>query len=304
MSTNSDRHEAYNLGWKLAHVIKGRAHRSLLDTYVTERRQIAQELITFDHKLSRLYSDGPSPHTSNKTENDLETFKDVVEKGTLFASGVTVKYGSNITISEIGEQPAPEATNGRFLTGHILGKQWLAPKVPIGMRMPSYKVLNQADARPWHLQERLPSNGTWRILVFAGDLRDASQLARYEALGQALSSSDSSLDRYTSKEENSDSVFEIITIHSAPRMSIELLSLPEVFHPFLGDYGWDYWKVFVDDESHHEGHGHAYENYGIDSRTGCMMVLRPDQHVSWIGDLEDVGVMEQFFAAFMRPRNP
>ena len=62
----------------------------------------------------------------------------------------------------------------------------MATNILIGMRIPSYKVLNQSDARPWHLQELLPSNGTWRILVFAGDILDPVQFALYEALGGSL----------------------------------------------------------------------------------------------------------------------
>lgn len=31
----------------------------------------------------------------------------------------------------------------------VVGKQELATDVKMGMRMPSFQVLNQADARPW-----------------------------------------------------------------------------------------------------------------------------------------------------------
>ena len=283
----------------------------MLKTYDTERRQIAQELIDFDYEFSRLFSGRLSRDISGKQGVDLQTFRDVFEKGTIFSSGITVNYGPSVTVVKLPEQVSALAnTTGKAGTEQDskrkslpVGKQWLAKNVPIGMLMPSYKVLNQADARPWHLQELLPSNGTWRILVFAGDLRDTYQLDRYEALGQGLSSRNSFLHRYTPREEKIDSVFEVITIHSAPRTSVELLSLPEIFLPFSEEYGWDYWKVFVDDDSYHEGHGHAYENYGIDSRTGCVIVVRPDEHVSWVGELEDVEDMEQFFMAFMRQQN-
>jgi phenol 2-monooxygenase (NADPH) len=32
---------------------------------------------------------------------------------------------------------------------------------------------------------------------------------------------------------------------------------------------------------------------------GCVVIIRPDQDVSWIGDLEDDGDMKNFFSAFM-----
>lgn len=44
---------------------------------------------------------------------------------------------------------------------------------------------------------------------------------------------------------------------------------------------------FTDDESYHEGHGHAYSNYGIDPSVGCVVILRPDQYVSLVTDLSD-----------------
>ncbi|KIW99995.1 uncharacterized protein Z518_10923 [Rhinocladiella mackenziei CBS 650.93] len=303
---NISMHDTYNLGWKLASVIKGRANRSILETYNTERRQIAQELIDFDRKFSRLFSGRPSKDILDQEGVDLETFKRVFDQGNLFTSGCAVNYAPSLIVRK---QPALASehneTNGTHGTDQhpqsVVGKQTLASKIPIGMRIPSYKVLNQADARPWHLQELLPSNGTWRILVFAGDISKPDQRSRYEGLGKALDSPDSFIHRYGGQGGKFNSIFEVVTIHAAPRNSVELLSLPDVFHPFNEDIGWDYWKVYVDDISYHEGHGQAYENYGINPRTGCVVIVRPDQYVSWIGELEDVDEMDGFFGSFMIP---
>jgi phenol 2-monooxygenase (NADPH) len=54
--------------------------------------------------------------------------------------------------------------------------------------------------------------------------------------------------------------------------------------------------------SYHKGHGKAYENYGIDLKRGCLVVLRPDQHVGWIGDIEDIAEMDRYFSGFMVPQ--
>ncbi|KEZ41684.1 hypothetical protein SAPIO_CDS6851 [Scedosporium apiospermum] len=292
---------SYNLGWKLAYVVKGWADRSLLKTYSTERRQIAKKLIDFDHKISRLFSGRPAKGIEDKEGIDLQTFKKVFEKGTLFASGCSVDYAPSLIVKKSLTIPEEEASPVKSHRD-LVGKQSLATKIPIGMRIPSHKVLNQADARPWHLQELLPSSGAWRILVFAGDLQDPAQLSRYEALGKALALPTSFLQKYRmeKKDGSLESLFEVLTIHSSPRDAIELLSLPEVFHPFSEEYGWDYNKVFVDEMSYHEGHGQAYENYGIDPRTGCLVVVRPDQYVSWVGDLEDVADMDRFFSSFLK----
>lgn len=53
---NVSMQDTYNLGWKLALVIKGIARPSILSTYEDERRRVAQELIAIDHRLSRQFS--------------------------------------------------------------------------------------------------------------------------------------------------------------------------------------------------------------------------------------------------------
>jgi phenol 2-monooxygenase len=47
---------AYNLTWKLALVIKGLASPKLLDTYETERKHISTQLINFDAKFAKAFT--------------------------------------------------------------------------------------------------------------------------------------------------------------------------------------------------------------------------------------------------------
>jgi len=180
-----------------------------------------------------------------------------------------------------------------------VGKQDLAREVKIGMRMPSFQVLNQSDARPWQFQEMLKSDGRWRIVVFAGNVSASSQMERVQQLGKALDDPKSFVKRFTPQGKKIDSLIEILTIHSAKRAETELFDFPEIFHPFSERDGWDYWKVYVDEESYHEGNGHAYEKYGVDPEKGCVVILRPDQYVGWVGALEDVEAMDQYFSGFM-----
>lgn len=195
--------------------------------------------------------------------------------------------------------------DGTEVTGkpHVKTLQNLATEIKIGMRMPSFRILNQSDARPWHLQELLKSNGRWRLIIFAGDLTSATNFARIKKLGASLSSKDSFIRKFTPKDKPIDSVIEVLTVHSGPRYGVELLDLPEAFHPWSEVEGWDYWKVFVDDESYHEGHGHAYESYGVDKTRGAAVILRPDQYISWVGEADDFDAMESFFGGFMKKRS-
>ncbi|KIX92648.1 uncharacterized protein Z520_11677 [Fonsecaea multimorphosa CBS 102226] len=303
---NISMHDTFNLGWKLASVIQGRCSPSLLETYDLERRQIAQELIDFDHQFSRLFSGRPAQDILDKEGIDLKTFQDVFEKGNLFASGIAVNYRPNMIVIKPGKSEAAEKGNGAVQHVEDANGSTYASdggkrlsNIEIGSRMPSHKILNQSDARPWHLQELLPSNGAWRILFFAGNILDEAQLSRVKTFAEALDAPSSFLKKHTKLVENWSSVFELITIHSAPRVKVELLSLPDILHPWSDEFGWDYNKVFVDDMSYHEGHGQAYKNYGIDASKGCVVIVRPDQYVSWIGEMEDVEEMNKFFGAFM-----
>jgi len=213
-----------------------------------------------------------------------------------------VDYSASILVAKASDDDAKDSSSSP-LKKTLLSKPHLATNIKTGMRMPSFKVLNQSDARPWHLQELLKSNGRWRILVFAGDLTSSSasnNFSRIEKLGQSLGGEGSFLRKYTPPGKPIDSVIEVLTVHSGPRYGLELLDLPEIFHPWSEGEGWDYWKVFVDDESYHEGHGKAYENYGIDAKTGAGVIVRPDGYVSWVGEMDDYETMEQFFAGFMR----
>lgn len=39
----------------------------------------------------------------------------------------------------------------------------------------------------------------------------------------------------------------------------------------------DLHKIYIDDETYHNGHGHAYDFYGIDPERGAVAIVRPDQ---------------------------
>ena len=77
------------------------------------------------------------------------------------------------------------------------------------MRLPSHKVLYQADAKPVEIGELLKSDGRWRIMVFAGDLREESQFNRVQRLGEALDQPQSLLYKYTPAGQPLDSIFEV-----------------------------------------------------------------------------------------------
>ena len=291
---NVSMQDCFNLGWKIAGVVNGTLQRSVLKTYQSERRRIAQDLIEFDHRFSRLFSGRPAKDAADEAGISMAEFKDAFEKGNMFASGIAVDYGTSSIVAKPGS--AVEQGDGTDVGGgKVVGKQHLANNIRLGMRFPSFQILNQADARPWQFQSWLKSDGRWRIVVFAGNLVDKGQMERLQQLGKQLAARTSFIHRYTPQNAMIDSVIEIFTIHSGPRTGVELLDLHDIFHPFNKRDGWDYNKVFVDDQSYHEGFGDAYKNYGVDPQEGCMVIIRPDQYVGYIGTLEDVAEMGKYF---------
>ncbi|KAK4986753.1 hypothetical protein LTR66_007786 [Elasticomyces elasticus] len=302
---NVSMQDAYNLGWKVASVVKGISDRSVLKTYQSERRRIAQDLIDFDHKFSRLFSGRPAKDVMDEEGISMEGFKEAFEKGNMFASGIAVNYGASVIVAKKGD--AAEQGDGSDVAMkkkalQINSNQSLATNVKLGMRMPSFKVLNQSDARPSHFQELLKSNGRWRVIIFPGDISIPQQADRLANLGNILAAPDSFLRRYTPSEARYDSVFELLAVHAAPRQKTTIFDFPEAFRPYDVRDGWDYWKIFVDDQSYHEGHGQIYQNYGIDRQQGCAVILRPDQYVSYVGPMDDHEAIDKFFSAFMIPQ--
>lgn len=320
---NVSMQDAYNLGWKVASVVKGLSDRSILKTYQSERRRVAQDLIAFDHKFSRLFSGRPAKDVMDEEGISMAEFKDAFEKGNLFASGIgklalqktrgfwslmlnaAVNYGSSIIVAKSGnatEQGDGSDVSTKDQSFKVDSQQVLASWVEVGKRMSNFKVLNQSDARPSHVQELLKSDGAWRVLVFPGGLSAPGQADRLAEIGEALGDQDSFLHKFTPSDARYDSVIEVIAIHYGSRQQTTIFDFPEVFRRYDEKEGYDYWKIFVDDQSYHEGHGQVYENYGIDPKVGCAIVLRPDQYVSYIGPMNDHYSLDRFFLAFMIPQ--
>lgn len=281
---NISMQDTFNLGWKVALVAKGVAKRSILSTYEDERRRVAQELIEFDHRFSRLFSGRPSKDVMDSEGVSMEVFKDAFLKGNMFASGLSVNYAASSIVIKQGSDEA------------------LAKGLPVGMRFNSVKVLSQADARPWHIQERLKADGRFRIVLFAGNILDPRQKERVNKFCSQLDDPKGFLRQATPPGAPIDSIIEVLTIHSSKRIETELLQdFPEILHPF-DDNGWDYNKIYVDDESYHEGFGDAYGTYGVNKQRGCVVAVRPDQYVAWIGELEDFGGLQKYFDGCLKLR--
>lgn len=210
-------------------------------------------------------------------------------------------YGASNIVAKDGESTAQgDGTDVSVAAkDRVISDQGLATNVPVGKRLPSVKVLSQSDARPWHLQELLRSNGRWRVIVFPGDVTDSTQVSKLAKVGKVFHDESSFLRRFTPQGGRYDDVFEVLAVHKAPRTSVTIFDFPEAFREYDETDGWDYNKIYVDDISYHEGHGNLYHEFGI-SPAGCILIARPDQYVSYIGPLDEPETVNKFFAGFMR----
>jgi phenol 2-monooxygenase len=277
--------DTYNLGWKIGLCVKNTAPRSILQTYESERRQVAKDLIDLD----RLAGD---PITGKRISGDefIENI-DPVRLGMLsaaFYSGFTVNYDKSILVFKDTEE-----RKGVAWTKDVTNK------IVIGMRFPGLQIIRQADASVWSFLHWLKSDGRFRIILFAGNIKEAGQKERIETFCDNLEKEGSFLKRVTPPTARIDSVIEILTLHSSPRAQTDIFDFPSLLRPFDAEKGWDYDKIFVDDETYHYGHGQAYKNYGIDRCSGAAVVVRPDQHVAHVGDIDDIATLERYFAGVL-----
>ena len=231
----------------------------------------------------------------------MDEFKRVFLQGAMFASGLSVDYGRSMLGAKEGD--SQDQGDGTDVGGKALAKQHLATGVPVGMRFPSFQVLNQSGARPWQFHDWLKSDGRYRMVLFAGNVKNKAQRDRVDRWCGAAEEKGSWLQRCPPAGAPIASVIEILPLPAAKRVECSLLDdFPALLHPLQqNDMGWSYDKVFVDDVSYHEGHGEAYKNYGVDPARGCVVAVRPDGYTGYIGDLEDVDALSQYFAGCLLP---
>jgi len=83
--------------------------------------------------------------------------------------------------------------------------------------------MRAADAWPFELQDLLPSDFLFKLLVFTGDFSDPLQQARVESMVKNMRKPESFLNRYTT---HGISRFDIITISKGRKETFNIFRLP------------------------------------------------------------------------------
>ncbi len=279
LGMNVSMQDAFNLGWKLAHVLLGRSEADLLRTYSAERQAIAQELIDFDSRWARMLS-MPTKSADNPDGIDPAEVQGHFVKSGRYTAGTATVY-----------QPS-------VLTGERTNQD-LAKGFPIGMRFHSAPVIRLGDAKPMHLGHTVEADGRWRIFIFAGKNDTAVPGSAVDALCSFLESSpDSPVIRHTPEDADPDSAIDVRAVYQQGFRELELATMPSFLLPRKGKYSLcDYEKIFCADIASGED---IFDMRGIDREQGCMVVVRPDQYVSQVLPLDAYRALSAFFAGFLR----
>lgn len=206
--------DGYNIGWKLAYVLTGKAPSKLLKTYILEREITARTLIEFDRKFTRLFS----MKSSKDSAEAAKTFREYFIKSGRYTAGLTSQYQDS------------------GITSMKWGREGLAKNVTVGMRFPSAQVVRFCDAKAVQLARALMADGRFRVVVFAGDIRKEKSKRRLDVLAEYLNSEESPIRRFTKPEDDVDSVIEPILVLSGERVQMEQDMIPDVFWPVTGKW--------------------------------------------------------------------
>jgi len=277
---NVSMQDAFNLGWKLASVLEGRAGPELLRTYSAERHAIAQGLIDFDKEWSKIMASPPKdPGRPELGGVDPEELQAYFVKSGRYTAGVATHYAPSTVLTA-------EAT-----------RQDLARGFTIGMRFHSAPVVRLADARPMHLGHAARADGAWRIYAFA----DASGKRLRDLAGFLVESPASPVRRFTPTGADIDSVIDVRAVFQQGHLDLKVEELPSILMPRKGCFGLiDYEKAFCPDLDHGPD---IFDLRGIDREKGAMVVVRPDQYVSNVLPLDAHAELAAFFGKFLLDRH-
>jgi phenol 2-monooxygenase (NADPH) len=266
--------DAWNLGWKLASVLRGTAGPELLHTYSEERQAIAKQLIDFD----REFSDRFRAHTTQSGDGDeAEDFQRYFIAQGRFTAGVATRYSPSMITAEPIFQD--------------LGKGF-----PVGMRFHSAPVVRLADAKPVHLGHVARADGAWRLYIFADRADPTAASSRAWRLCEFLASNASPIERFTSAGGEPDSVIDVRAIFQQHHRDLAVDKMPLVLLPRKGKFGLvDYEKMYCPDLDADD----IFDLRGVNRGTGCMVIVRPDQYVSHVLPLDGHDALASFFEGIL-----
>ncbi|TQF28619.1 FAD-binding monooxygenase [Bradyrhizobium sp. UNPA324] len=271
---NVSMQDAFNLGWKLAAVMRKQCAPDLLHSYSAERQAVAKELIDFDREWAGILASAAKAGGA-----DAARTQDYFVRHGRYTAGTATHYRPSL------------------LTG-AASHQHLAQGLVIGKRFHSAPVIRLADAKPVHLGHAGQADGRFRIYAFSPAEDPAAAGSAIRALCNFLTEArESPIRRYTPVGADVDSVIDLRAVFQQGHRELAIEAMPPLLLPHKGRYSLlDYEKMFCPDLK--SGHD-VFAMRGIDRKAGCMVVVRPDQYVAHVLPLDDFAGLASYFDAFM-----
>ncbi|MCJ1287593.1 hypothetical protein MMC26_006945 [Xylographa opegraphella] len=197
-SVNTGMMDAHNLSWKLALVLRGLASPSLLATYETERRSLAQRLMRFDVKVDQIMC---PQSTSPSVYEGFHDFED----GNHITSGCGVQYSPGMLVKE-------EV------------RLWIKSSyesLKPGKRLLPMTLTRHVDGNEVNLLDELQADERFHLVVFAGNTFLSPD---FVSLSMYLASADSPLAVFTSPQ-----LVGLSLVHTCNHFGVSIQDLPDPF---------------------------------------------------------------------------
>ncbi|KAL4890074.1 FAD binding domain-containing protein [Aspergillus ambiguus] len=305
--------DAANIGWKMGLCAKGKADpHTLLPTYDRERRLHAANIIEISGKYLRFVCSSHVPTArphylgADLGLEELETYKinglngvsNIMEASSLSSSEeVSVECYSNSKQNGGVPFTRDEAKaflhgffkqHGQFLLGvdAEYGKSCLNPSMksvngfdrterprPVnvknGVRAPNPRVCID-DSHTGYLYDKLPGDGRFHLVVFGSNLRGPVR-QHLKVLSEEISSKKST-SRFYARFGGPDMFNIVVVAKGMPFEITENFSINEDLATLR-----DTATVLADDRAPDDD---AHSTWGVNHRTGAVVVVRPDL---WVG---------------------
>jgi phenol 2-monooxygenase len=152
-----------------------------------------------------------------------------------------------------------------------------------------------------HLGHVIQADGRWHLFAFAGAGDDGGAGGAVASLCAFLADDPASpLRAYAPAGADIDAMLDVRAIFQQPHTALVAAHMHPLLVPVKGTLGLrDYEKIFTID---HKSGDDIYAMRGINRDRGCMVLVRPDQHVAHILPLDAHDALGRFFAGFMTAR--
>ncbi|KAG8628061.1 hypothetical protein KVT40_003934 [Elsinoe batatas] len=282
--------DAQNLAWKIHHVESGFADRSILKSYESERKLIAENLLNFDAAYAKLFSQRAPSEVQDASTN---------------ASKSSASENDFIRILQpqhLQLVPSHPAQSPLFLS-HAAG----TTKLRTGRLLHNATVTRVTDANVVHLEQEVPLNGSYRLFLFAGRPDKTAQALKDLAAGvrrkgsfyTSFARGDADKVSYHERHNPHSKFYTWCVVFNAKRNEVEVDDMvPDPLRRYRDHvYADDVWDQRVPDAK-----AAAHAKMGVSEEEGAVVVVRPDGYVGAVVKLVEgsgtVDALNEYFGTF------